>query len=116
MITTMTTAGRISGRVMWMKVRQALAHVRQPPARAGGEPGADEQLVAVSGEHLREHLQVLFERRGLCAYALHLLDEQQTACFERFGPAGDRPLWLWQVRREEPGVDQIRPFADARDP
>src|ERR1700751_4933870 len=61
---------------------------------AGGESRPDEQLVTGFGKHLRHDLQVLIERCDVCAYTVHLLEEQKTACCKFFSPAGARLLRL----------------------
>src|SRR5580692_8069734 len=61
---------------------------------ASGESGADVQFVTILGKHLRDDLQVLIERWDLCAYTVHLLKEQKTACCKFFSPARDRLLRL----------------------
>ena len=69
---------------------RAVAEISVPSA--SGESGSDEQLVTVLGKHLRGDLQVLIERCDLCAYTIHLLEEQKTACCKFFSPTGDRLL------------------------
>jgi hypothetical protein len=74
-ITVMAPAGQVhrehsrglSG--TWTHFRQAIDLYPEiiPPGR--GEPGADEQVVAVLGKHLRDDLQVLVERCDLGVYA-----------------------------------------------
>jgi hypothetical protein len=78
-----------------------------------GEPGADEQFVAVLGKHLRGDRQVLVERCELCANTVHLLDEQKTASF------AESICRLTSVGSEEPGprvVAIISVVAPAQNP